>query len=88
VLGQLEHDPLGLETGGLHGSHEAVAGEHVVLERLRRHVEEQQRPRRQPVGLRERAAACQVAQEMRVARLLGQRERLPRAAEPVVLGRT
>ena len=43
ALGDLEHDLVRLVAGAAHGEHEAVAREPVVLERLRRDVEEQQR---------------------------------------------
>ena len=55
ALGDLEHHLLGLVARAAHGQHEAVARQRVVLERLRRDVEEQQRARRQLA--RERAAS-------------------------------
>ena len=81
ALGDLEHDLLGLVAGAAHGEHEAVAGERVVLERLRRHVEEQQRALRQVGGGAQRRAAADGVELVAAADRVGDLERLAGAGQ-------
>ena len=66
----------GLEARAAHGQHEAVARERVVLERLRRDVEEQQRALGQLARDAQRGAAADRVELVAAADRVGDLERL------------
>ena len=81
ALGDLQHHLLGLVARAAHGEHEAVARQRVVLERLRRDVEEQQRARRQLARDAQRRAAADRVELVAAADRVGDLERLAGTGE-------
>ena len=76
ALGDLEHDLLGLVARAAHGQHQAVARQRVMLERLRRDVEEQQRAGGQLARDAQRGAAAARVELMAAPDRVGDLERL------------